>query len=82
MSEKGHMVSVRSGVLFGGWGLEGGRDIEVDTYCGTPSAVSIFLADAVCVRGAMKTAGRGGMEVLRVSGRPRTFQRAYSSQLL
>jgi hypothetical protein len=83
MSKKGPMVSVRSGDLFGGLGFEYGRDIEVDIFCGRLSAVSIFLADAACVRGAMKDSGErreGGFSGIWWSAHP--FQRARRSRLL
>jgi hypothetical protein len=47
MVEKGQAVSVGSDGWFGGSGFEYGRDIEIETFCGTLSAVSIFLADTV-----------------------------------
>jgi len=60
MVENGQAVSVGSDVLFGGSGFECGRDIGVDSYCGTLSAISIFLADAALNRGLMQNAREGG----------------------
>jgi len=60
MVENGQTVSVGSDVLFGGSGFEYGRGIGFEPYCSTLSVVSIFLADAMWVRGSMQNAlGRG-----------------------
>jgi len=53
MGEKGQTVSVGSDGWFGGSGFIYGRDFGVELYCGTLSAVSIFLADAAFSRGSM-----------------------------